>query len=455
MYPQKSFKKFSIYWFSQTLSEIGGAVNIFAITIWLTQVMYNDPSDRTMLAFAIGANTVVYNAAYVLSQPLVGIWTDRLDRKKILLFCNYVGGLLTLILFFLMFTETLKSLIILLIYSALLGILRSFIISSFTASYIMIVPEKHLSRANGMTQTSFSLSKVIAPTIATFLISIPAFMDTYIISFQGEEQAISLAILLDGVTFIISAVILGFLYIPSPSENNKKLRKKSIGFIKEMKSGLSYFNRPLLWLLGLIAVGNLLLSVVTTLYPLVLKYSLNGELQSNGLDFDTGLAIITTLSSIGGLCGGLVMTLFGGLKKNRIYGVIIPLILAGVFEISFGFSDNIYISGIIGGLIFFMLPITTAHSSTIWQLVTPKEVQGRVFSVRRFVAQITLPLNGVLAGWIGSSFDPAKAITILGVIFTVLSVTQLFNRQLLSVENSKVTNQNLSLQKRDNYDGSI
>lgn len=436
MFPQKSFKKFSIFWFSQTLSEVGGAVNIFAITLWLTQVMYNDPSQKSALAIAIAVNVVAYNLSYVFSQPFVGVWTDRLNRKSIMLVSNFTGGVLTLILFFFMYTEEL-NIIILVCYSILLGIIKSFVIGSFTASYIMIVPEKHLSRANGMTQTSFSLSKVVAPTIATFLIAIPSFFDISMLSLQGQNKSISIAILIDGFTFFIAALILFFLSIPSPN-TNKKVSQERKSFFSELKHGLSYFNISLIWLLSLIAIGNLLIPVITTLYPILIKYGLATELQDKNMSFETGLAIVTTLGSAGGLCGGLVITLLGGLRKNRIYGVIIPLILAGIFEICFGLSSNIYITGLFGGLIFFMLPITTAHSSTIWQLVTPKEVQGKVFSVRRFVAQITLPISGVLAGWIGSTMDPGRSIIVLGIISTLFSISQLFNKKLLEVENYKI-----------------
>lgn len=432
---EKSMKRFTAFWFSQTLSEVGGAVNIFAITIYITQVMYTDPSEKAVLAFAIAANNIAYNLAYILSQPFVGVWTDRLDRKKILLYCNYTAGFLTLILFMFMYTENL-SLIMILCYSFILGIIKSFIISSFTASIVMIVPEKHLSRANGMTQTSFSLSQTVAPTIATFLISLPSLLDINFFSLQANERSISIPILLDGLTFLLSAVILGFLHIASPRNSANITARKS--FLTEVKNGLTYFNTSFVWLLMVIAVGNLLIPVISMLYPILIRYNLSGELITRGLDFKTGLAIITTLGSVGGLCGGIAISIFGGLKRKRIYGVIVPLIFSGIFMILFGLSSHIYLTGIIASFIFFMLPITTTHSSTIWQLGTPKEVQGMVFSVRRFISQMTLPLSGVLAGFIGSEMNPGVAISILGLILAVFNLVQLFNKKLISIEEHNI-----------------
>jgi hypothetical protein len=45
-----------------------------------------------------------------------------------------------------------------------------------------------------------------------------------------------------------------------------------------------------------------------------------------------------------------------------------------------------------------MSPLLSAHSQTIWQTQTPRELQGRVFSVRRPIAQCTLPVGALSAG---------------------------------------------------------
>jgi hypothetical protein len=42
----------------------------------------------------------------------------------------------------------------------------------------------------------------------------------------------------------------------------------------------------------------------------------------------------------------------------------------------------------------------------IWQAQTPRELQGRVFSVRRLIAQFTRPIRAAAAGWLAGPFDP-------------------------------------------------
>jgi len=81
-----------------------------------------------------------------------------------------------------------------------------------------------------------------------------------------------------------------------------------------------------------------------------------------------------------------------------------------------------------------MMPIMNAHSQTIWQIQTPRELQGRVFAVRRLIAQFTSPLGVALAGLVGGQFDPGLFIAMLGTILLVFTIVQLFNPYLMRVE---------------------
>ena len=81
-----------------------------------------------------------------------------------------------------------------------------------------------------------------------------------------------------------------------------------------------------------------------------------------------------------------------------------------------------------------MIPIMNSHSQTIWQTQTPRELQGRVFAVRRLIAQFTWPLSTALAGWAGGRFDPGAVVAVLGVILVVFCIGQLFNPYLMRVE---------------------
>ena len=92
------------------------------------------------------------------------------------------------------------------------------------------------------------------------------------------------------------------------------------------------------------------------------------------------------------------------------------------------------ISAVTGFLSAATSPLLNAHSQTIWQTQTPRELQGRVFSVRRLIAQFTRPIGTAVAGWLAGPFDPGYVLAALGSLLAVLCVAQLFNPYLLRVE---------------------
>ena len=120
------------------------------------------------------------------------------------------------------------------------------------------------------------------------------------------------------------------------------------------------------------------------------------------------------------MVGGLFITAWGGLKARRVYGVVVPLIIAGVAQVAFGLSHWLYFSAAMIFIVEAMMPIMNAHSQTIWQTQTPHELQGRVFAVRRLIAQFTWPLSAALAGWAAGRFDPGNVVAVLGAILVDL-----------------------------------
>jgi hypothetical protein len=134
------------------------------------------------------------------------------------------------------------------------------------------------------------------------------------------------------------------------------------------------------------------------------------------------------------LAGGLLVSTWGGLKRKRIYGVIIPIMISASAMVGLGLSTGLYMAAVMAFTSSAMVPIMNSHSQTIWQTQTPRELQGRVFSVRRLIAQFTSPLGVAMAGLVGGQLDPGMFIAVLGTILLVFSTVQLFNPYLLRVE---------------------
>jgi len=122
------------------------------------------------------------------------------------------------------------------------------------------------------------------------------------------------------------------------------------------------------------------------------------------------------------------------LKRQRVYGVIVSIMIMGLLLIFVGQTHLIYFAAAGFALLQMAGPIANVHSQSIWQGQVPPEMQGRVFSVRRLIAQFTLPVGTLLAGILGGMFDPGLVIMVMGALNVLLCGSQLFNRYLLRVE---------------------
>jgi len=447
--PPNGFRTFLIVWVTQSISVFGSALTFFAVTIWLTQTLYPRPEQKPQLAFAISTIALAFALPTVFGAPIAGAWADRHDRKRTMMVMDFASGCLSLLLAALVITHALDLplLIVLILIAAALGAFHG---AAFDTSYAMLVSEEQLPRANGMMQTIWSLSGILSPVIAAGLISVPALARQGLV--PGEvglalghlKDGTFLAMTLDAVTFFLAAATLIFLTVPSPKRTDLGTEggpKKSIW--ADVKEGALYIwhRRPMLWLLGTFTVANFVGSPIGVFQPLLVKFSLAADWSARGFTFETALATLGSVAGIGGVAGGLLISTWGGLKRRRVYGVVVAMIVNGLAMIAFGLSGRLYLAAAMLFIVEGTIPITNAHSQTIWQTQTPRELQGRVFSVRRLIAQFTWPLSTALAGLAGGLFNPGAVVAVLGAILVVFCIGQMFNPYLLRVEDKAFLDQ--------------
>jgi hypothetical protein len=162
----------------------------------------------------------------------------------------------------------------------------------------------------------------------------------------------------------------------------------------------------------------------------------NLDFAARGLSYEAALALLGSVAAAGGLIGGVLVTATGGLKRRRVLGVLLPLAASSVAQIVFGLTGLVYLAAAASAVRVFGGPTANVHSQTIWQSKTPREMQGRVFAVRRVVAQFTWPLGTALSGWAGARLGPGPAVTLFGIVSLAYFAAQFLNPTLLRVEES-------------------
>lgn len=441
--PPNGFRTFLIVWATQSVSVFGSALTLFATTIWLTTVRFPAAEQKSDLAFALAANSLAFAVPTVFVAPLAGAWADRHDRKRTMLLADVASGCLSVALAALLVAGHL-DVWLLIVFTLGFSALGAFHSAAFDTSYAMIVPESQLPRANGMMQTIWSLSGILSPAIAAALIALPGLVRQSELptalgrGLAGLADGTPIAIGVDAVTFFAAAAVLPFLSIPSPRRHDLAAGGASPrpSIWADVREGALYIwhRRPLLWLLGTFTVANFVGSPVQLVQPLLVKFTLVDDWTARGFTFEATLALLSSAASIGGVAGGLFISSWGGLKRRRVYGVLVPMLVASVAEVAFGLSSALALSVAMVFVLDGMIPLLNAHSQAIWQAQTPRELQGRVFAVRRVIAQFTWPLSTALVGVAAGFFNPGWVIAALGGFMVAFCIAQLFNPHLLRVE---------------------
>jgi MFS transporter, DHA3 family, macrolide efflux protein len=441
--PPNGFRTFSIVWITQSVSVFGSALTLFSVTIWLTQVMYAAPEQRSQLALAVSAVSLAQLLPMLIFTPIAGAWADRYDRKKIMIVCDMASGCLSLALLYLLSNNVSQLWPIIIIVTAS-SVSSTFHVLAFDTSYAMLVPEKQLPRANGMMQAMTELSSILAPAIAAILISLPALARQGVISgelgatLSAMNNGIPLVITIDAITFFLAGITLVFLFIPSPKRSDLTAdgSRPAQGIWADVKDGARFIRdrRPLLWLLYIFLVANMLGTPMLVFQPLLAKFNLAADWAARNLTLATALALMNSFASLGGALGAIAISIWGGLRTRRIYGVLVPMTIAAVAEIILGLSGLLYVSVAMLFIVGVTITVMNAHTQSIWQTQTPHEIQGRVFAVRRLISRIALPVSVMFTGWAAGYINPGALLAFMGVLFLANTVIQFFNPTLLHVE---------------------
>lgn len=368
------FRTFLIVWFGQLFSVVGSGLTSFALGVWVLR----ETGSVTMFSLILLFSTF----PAILFSPFAGVIVDRYNRRTIMILSDSVAGLGTLTMFLLYMTNVMEIWHLFIILS-MSSVASSMQFPAYQAAVSTLVAKEQLGRASGLVQVAESISIIVAPVLAGFLL--------HVIGIHG-------IVMIDFATFLVAMATLIFVKIPSVKvQEEKEEPKKSVW--KEAAFGWRYIvDRPgLKWLLVFFAVSNFLLGFFNILLqPYILSFS-NERI----------LGLVLSCFGIGMLLGGLLMGIWGG-PKQRVRGLMGFGLLSGMVLALAGLKSSAgLVAFSIASMAFFM-PLSNGCSQVLWQSKVPLEIQGRVFALRRMIALSLSPVAYVLAGpLIDYVFEPA------------------------------------------------
>ena len=363
----KGMGTFTAIWAGQLLSLLGTGMTQFAMTIWAWQ--------KTGQATALALAGVCAFAPVVLVSPLAGAIVDRTSRKLLMILSDLAAGLgtLTILLLYLAGALEIWHLYAVLVF---IGTFGAFQFPAYSATISVLVDKSQYARASGMMSLAGSISGVFSPVAAGILLG-----PIGIAGILGADLA----------TMATAIVILLLARIPQPARSAEGAKARSSLF-REAGFGFRYIaaRRGLLGLLGMFFLFNVMSGFgFTVLAPMVLARTGDNAML---------LGSVQSAAGIGGVVGGVLLSLWGG-PKRRVHGVLIGCALGGLVGlvgVGVGRSLPVWAGAMFAMAMIF--PTVNASSQTIWQSKVPPDLQGRVFSVRLMLAQVGTPLAMLLAG---------------------------------------------------------
>lgn len=361
----KGFRGYMILTVGQLVSIAGSAMTQFGLGIWMWKTTGN-ATPFSMITFAFFLPNMLFST-------FAGSLVDRLPRKITLILPDLAAGLITL-LTLIFYLGNRLSLPFLYITSFFSGIFNAFQWPAYSVTMSSMLKKEEYGKANGLFSLTETAPSLIAPILAGALMGVIGLEGIMVIDIVTCIFAISMVILVDVGQNLISNANGLF-------DNILKDSVFGFRYIFERKSLLSLL---MIFLLTNIANGfwNTLFS------PMIL-----GKFNNDSLILGT----VETVFGAGGVLGGLIMSFWGGTKK-KIYTLLSGILLGGVGAMIMGASRSlvlVLIAVVINGVsgIF-----ANSASQSIWQSAVPIELQGRVFSARRFIAQFASIIPMVLSG---------------------------------------------------------
>jgi len=352
---------------TQTLSLIGSRMTSVGVGIYLFKTT-GAATPLLMLAF-------FNELPGMLGSSLAGVWVDRWDRRKVMLFADLGQAMGSALLIALFLTGQFQLWQLYLI-AFLQGIFSIFQGPAEDAAITMLVPENQRERANALREMAFPFAGVIAPVLAGLVYTV---------------AGIAGVLAADLVSFLVAVIALAFIYIPRPTVSVLGMASRG-SFGREIAAGFSF----------LAAVSSLLILVI---YMTFTSFLLNGPLElaiPYLLKFtggEAGMGGYLGLMSLGAFSGALLITIRPDIRPRM--GLLLSgMLLNGVMFLVFGAARSPWVFGIALFLLMLPLPVSNALFISIIQLKTPADMQGRIFSIVEQLGYLGSTASFILTGYL-------------------------------------------------------
>jgi predicted MFS family arabinose efflux permease len=400
MFRALSNSNFRLFLAGAFLSNVGTWMQAVAQG-WLVLKLTNS-------AFWLGLDGFMATAPGFVLTLLGGVFADRIDRRRLLIYTQIGAGLAALFLAALVWTNTVNRWMIL-AFSLVTGCCMSLASPSYLAMTYDLVGREDLANAIAMNSTQFQLSRVVGPSLAGVGFKLFGLAGCFVAN---------------GLSFI--AVVFALWKVRPLAQTNALVNpvKERRPLFRDLLEGFRYVrSRPrVLSLLLLSAANSFFGTPYFTFVPIYAR-------DIFGLG-ESGLALMMGVSGAGAFCGALLIAYLGDFKRKG-WLLLGGSASFGFFVANFGLSTRLYLSLAFLFAIGFSIVVSLSTTNTLLQKLVTDQMRGRVMSMFLLSFMGMMPIANILAGSASHRFGVQYTLSFGGIVVVLVAASvTLFNKRL-------------------------
>lgn len=370
-----NFKKYIIFWLSQSVSQLGSAMTSFALILWVYSIKHS--------AMTVSLMSFCNYVPYVIVSLFAGAFVDAHSKKKIMLAADSVAAAGTALVLVLSVMNSLQIWHIYLV-NGVIGVMNAFQAPASSVAIGKIVPEDKLSNVSGMSSFSGNLITVLTPVLTAFLFAL---------------GGLKCVIIIDLVSFLAAFCVLLF-FISIPEERSDRKEKHSV--FAGCGEGYSFLirNKGIFTIVLTMALLNFFsrLTYENILSPMILSRSGDNSFV---------LGAVNAVMGIGGIVGGIIVSA-GKFSKDHVKMIYVSAGISFLLgDVMMGVGRNVIMWSFAGLMASFPIAFINAGQNVILYKKVPEQMQGRVFAVRNAIQYSTIPVGILLGGFLADYvFEP-------------------------------------------------
>lgn len=383
-------RPFMLLLVAKFISRFGDSIDSIAYS-WMVYLL---TGSKVLMGTLFAINFV----PGILFSLFTGVFVDRWNPRMIIMIADMSRGAMVIVTGLLYWSGRLQPWHLFLI-TCINSTFECFASPAQMSLVPRILPKTLLLSGNSLSSSSGRIAELAGLAAAGALIGL---------------IGVSGVIILDGLTFIVSAILIACITIPSdssePSTHFKQTNTQPTTYFQEFKVGFQFIasHRLLIIIMFVAVFVNFCLTPFNVLNTVYVK-----ELLHAG---PMGLSILGIALMTGMIVSGLWVSVKGSSYRKSVL-IVCGFILLGInyallfIPVAFP-TYSLYSAALFSFGMGIAAPLVSTPTGTYLMEVTPKEMLGRVGSLFNMVCTCAMPVGSLLSGMV-AEFIPVHIIYLI------------------------------------------